>query len=434
MRRTVRIAVLGALTALVAGLAVAAPAQAAGSFYDPPADLPGANGALVKTAPMKLAVQVKTGASTAPLPATATQIMYESTDADGNAVAVTGTYLEPSGSWREGGPRPLVSFAAGTQGQGDGCAPSQTLQQGLVFDSESIAIGYEIPQIYAFLARGIAVVVTDYIGLGMSDRVHSYVVRLDSGHAVLDAARAAKQVPGASVTDASPIGLYGYSQGGGATASAAELAPTYAPELSLKAAHAGAPPADLMEVMKSADGTAIMGVIGFALNGLSQYEPEMQAALAAEITPQGQATLASLSTQCIGDLILRSGTAFTRTSSWTTSGQSLHDLAQRVPAAKAAVDAQKIGRLTPAIPVQIVTGTKDDIVAHGQARQLAVDWCRAGVDVDYDPVIQLASSGGTALNHLGPAITRGAFSRAWLVDRMLGRPWIDDCALIRLQP
>ncbi|MCT9820834.1 lipase [Microbacterium sp. W1N] len=431
MRRPLALAVLGALSL---SLLVAAPAHAAGSFYDPPTSFDAAPGALIKTAPMRLAASVSFGGSVTPLPGTATQIMYGTTDADGRAAAATGVYIEPAKRWTGAGDRPLVSFAAGTQGQGDACAPSRTLQSGIVVSSDAIAIGYEIPSIYSFLARGIAVVVTDYIGLGMTDRVHSYVVRLDSGHAVLDAARAARGLEPASVTDASPIGLYGYSQGGGAVAAAAELAPSYAPELPIRGAFAGAPPADLLEVMNSADGSSLTGVVGFAFNAIAQYEPGLAAVFETELTPQGRDTLARLANACIGDALLTTGTAFTHTSGWTTTGRSFRQLADDIPAVREAVDAQRIGRLKPAVPVQVLTGTKDDIVAHAQAKQLAKDWCAQGVNVTYVPVVQPVGTGGTALNHLGPAITRGVFSQQWLVDRLQSRPVSGNCAALPLLP
>lgn len=431
MRRTVT---WTATIALMFGLFSTAPAHAAGSFYEPPEDLPAPNGALVRTEPMKLAVRVDLGSTTSSLPATATRLMYKTTDATGAPAAATGVYLEPTKRWLRGGDRPLVSFAAGTQGQGDACAPSKTLEKGLVIDSDAIAIGYEIPQIYSFLARGIAVVVTDYIGLGTTDRLHSYVNRLDSGHAVLDAARAALATPGASVTSESPIGFYGYSQGGGAVASAAELAATYAPELPVKGTFAGAPPADLGAVMKSADDTSLTGVIGWALNGLLQYDEEFAAAVEPEISPAGVGILGALSTGCIGDAILTSKTAFTSTSEWTTTGETLHDLYERIPEVAASVDEQRIGALVPNAPVQVLTGTRDDIVEHRQAKTLAADWCASGARVTYVPVVQLAGTGGTALNHLTPAITRSSLSQQWLVDRLIGRSDIPNCGSLKRLP
>ncbi|MCW1007247.1 lipase family protein, partial [Streptococcus anginosus] len=73
-------------------------------------------------------------------------------------------------------------------------------------------------------------------------------------HAVLDAVRAAAQVSGSGVTSTAPVALAGYSQGGGAAAAAAELASDYAPELDLKGAYVGAPPADLVQVADRIDG------------------------------------------------------------------------------------------------------------------------------------------------------------------------------------
>ena len=49
--------------------------------------------------------------------ASGTRIMYRSTDARGNPVAVTGTYFEPDNPWPGNGPRPLISLAVATTGK-----------------------------------------------------------------------------------------------------------------------------------------------------------------------------------------------------------------------------------------------------------------------------------------------------------------------------
>ncbi len=204
----------GAIAAAALGATAASASAAVPSFYVPPTSLPATNGAIVRSQPQPLGASIVIGGVQVWLPAKATKNMYKSTDANGQSVAVTGVYLEPTKAWTGSGPRPLVSYAEGTQGQGDACAPSRTLQNTITVDSGQFSIGYEVPGIYGFLDKGIAVVVTDYIGLGTPDRIHTYVDRLDMGHAVLDAARAALNVSGASVTSASPVGIYGYSQGG----------------------------------------------------------------------------------------------------------------------------------------------------------------------------------------------------------------------------
>ena len=143
-----------------------------------------------------------------------------------------------------------------------------------------ITMGYEELWVATLVARGYAVVVTDYEGLGTPGD-HPYMNRLSQGHALLDAARAAKQLPGTSLTPNGPVALWGYSQGGGASASALELAPSYAPELDLVGAYVGAPPADLTTLLPFIDGSILTGVLGYVLNGMIHSYPQAEAPLRA---------------------------------------------------------------------------------------------------------------------------------------------------------
>lgn len=394
------------------------------AFYHPPAELPAANGALIRSEPLPLGLSIP-GLDGRPMPGTATRLMYRSTDSGGQPVAVTGAYIEPSAAWKGDGPRPLVAVASGTVGQGDQCAPSLSLQYPLRLTDETLSVGYEALAIYRLLSTGAAVVVTDYVGLGTTDRLHTYVNRLDQGHALLDAARAARAVPGASVTAGSRVGLYGYSQGGGASASAAELQPSYAPDVELAGTYAGAPPADLTAVMKGIDGSALAGALAWAVNGFAQADPDLREVVESNINATGRAALEDASTMCVGDAIF--GYGFTRSTRWTTSGQSLGAVIASEPRAQAALDRQRIGGSKPAGPVRVATGVQDDIVPHAQARQLAVDWCRKGAGVTYD-AIELPNLGDKLLtNHLVPLITDQGEAISWLTDRLAGRPASSNC-------
>ncbi len=414
------------------GVARTAAPLSATPFYDPPTKLPAANGALIRSTPAKLAVTIDLPFMHGPLPGTGTLMMYKSTDNNGLPVAVTGTYIEPSAAWPGPGARPLVSFAEGTQGQGDACAPSVGLTKGVVVTGQSINAPYEIPFIYQLLSKGVAVVVTDYVGLGTTDRLHTYIDRLDQGHAVLDAARAARRLPGTSLTKASKLATYGYSQGGGASASAAELAPSYAPDVPLVGSYAGAPPADLTAVTKGIDGTLLTGAIGWALNGFVQSHAALKPILAANVSPAGKTVLTRLSTMCTADAT--GAFAFHHTSEWTTSGKSISDVIAGIPVAKALLADERIGRLKPKAPVRISTGTLDDLVPHAQARQLAVDWCARGAKVDYVPVGQLFPTGGTGLNHIGPAVSDSGAAQQWVLDRFAGKPVTGNCSSVASMP
>ena len=307
--------------------------------------------------------------------------MYRSEDAKGAPVAVTGTYLEPSNPWTGQGARPLVAAAVGTHGQGDQCAPSKLFNTGIEYQFPTdVMVGYESIWVNTLLLNGIAVVVTDYEGLGTPGD-HTYVNREAEAHAVLDSVRAAQQLPNASIPADGPVGLWGYSQGGGAAAAATELKPSYAPELDLKGTYAGAPPADLAATLQQVDGTFLTGVIGYALNGILAQYPEVQPLLDAEINDRGRQMLAATKNQCVAESGLQFG--FQQSSSFTNSGESLSAVLARLPMAQAILDEQKIGKLTPESPVLIQHGRSDDIVPFGQGQQLARDWCGKGATVQF---------------------------------------------------
>ncbi|MEV0480334.1 lipase family protein [Streptomyces sp. NPDC050508] len=399
------------------------------AFYDPPTALPAADGTLVRSEPLPLALSLP--GLDGPLPGTATRLMYKSTDSNGQPVAVTGAYIEPSADWTGDGPRPLVAVAPGTLGQGDQCSASMGLEHPLSLNSQTVSVGYEDLAIYRLLAKGIAVVVTDYVGLGATDRLHTYVNRIDEAHAVLDAVRAARTVPGTSVTAHSPVGLYGYSQGGGATAAAAELQSSYAPDVTLSGTYAGAPPADLTSVTKAIDGSELAGALGWSLNGFLQSDPDLKQLAEAHLNDAGKAALTDLSTMCVADALF--GYAYTKSSSWTTDGQSISDIIASTPALQAFLDEQRIGTLKPSGPVRLATGVSDNLVPHAQARRLALDWCAKGADVTYKAVV-LPSVGSALLNHFAPLLTDQGAAISWLTARLSGKPTASNCWTMPVQP
>ncbi|NEA95814.1 triacylglycerol lipase [Actinospica acidiphila] len=401
------------------------------AFYTPPTELPSGNGTLIRHEPLRLGLSLP-GLNGRRLPGTATRLMYTSTDSNGQPVAITGAYIEPSAGWKGSGPRPLVVVGSGTMGQGDQCAPSLALENPLTLTGQTVSFGYETLAVHRLLATGAAVVVTDYVGLGATDRLHTYVNRVDEGHAMLDAARAARSVPGASVTAASRVGMYGYSQGGGASAAAAELQRTYAPDVPLVGTYSGAPPADLTEVTKGIDGSALAGALGWSINGFAQAAPALREVVEANLNDAGRKALKDISTTCVGDAIL--GYGFTKSTRWTTSGKSVGEIIAGEPAARAVLDDQRLGRLKPTGPVRLATGTQDDIVPHAQARQLAVDWCKKGADVTYKAVA-LPNLGDKLLtNHLVPLLTDQGDAVDWLADRLKGKAARSNCWTMPAQP
>lgn len=392
-----------AISGLIVGAAVSMTppsASAAGDFYTPPATFSAEPGAVIRSQPSPLLLQIP-GVKNQ-WPGTATRIMYTSRYQDGTPAAVTGTVVEPTAPWKGKGPRPTVVLGPGTVGQGDQCAGSKLMSFPLNIDpaKPSIAVNYSALEMNLLLLNGVRVAMTDYIGMG-TPGIHTYVNRAESGHAMLDAARAALHVAGAPAN--SPVGFSGYSQGGGAAASAAELAASYAPDLDVKATYAGAPPADLAKVIDRIDGTFIVGGIGYAINGLTARYPALRPILDRETTPAGRRVLAQVATQCIGDTGLAFG--FQRTTQWTRSGQPLSHVIARNPEAKAVVAEQRIGKLKPNAPVLLEGGINDDVIPYGQVDQLYRDWRGQGADV------RMVTNGippifpGLVVNHALPMLT-----------------------------
>ncbi len=392
--------IAGAVAAACAAAVISpAPDASAADFYTPPASVAGEPGSVIRSQQIPLLLQIP-GASNQ-WPGTARKVMYTSTYQDGKPAAVTGTVVEPTAPWAGKGSRPTVVVGPGTIGQGDQCAASKLMSLPMSIDitKPSIGVNYTAPEMFYMLLNGVRVFVTDYIGMG-TPGIHTYVNRSETGHAMLDGARAALRASGAPAD--APVGFAGYSQGGGAAASAAELAATYAPELNVRASYAGAPPADLAKVIPAIDGSTIAGAIGFAINGLTQRYPLVADVVQRETNSSGKAALKHISTSCIGDIIPAFG--FQQTKNWTRTGETLSSVIARSPVVQKVVGEQRIGRLKPNAPVFLEGGLHDDVIPYGQVAQLAADWRAQGADVRFvtNPTPPILTK--SIVNHVVPML------------------------------
>ena len=225
------------------------------SFYEPPDPVPDdAPGTILRSEPI----------DDAPAGATATRILYTSTDPSGAPIAVSGVVFTPTGPVPDGG-RPTVAWAHGTSGVASRCAPSLEAGGGAI----------RIPELANFLDEGATVVFTDYPGLG-TPGPHPYLVGESEGRAVLDSVRAAQNVVGDDANDKAAI--FGHSQGGHSVVFAAELAPTYAPEVDVVGVAAMAPPTDLAQLMEADQGSA-SGILltAMAIEAWSKFYPDTPA-------------------------------------------------------------------------------------------------------------------------------------------------------------
>lgn len=394
--------------------------EGANAFYMPPEQIPAAPGSVIRREPMDLYVTLPN--IDGPWPGKAERFMYTSTDNNGVPTAVTGMVMEPIAEWTGEGARPAIVIGPGTVGQGDQCAPSRLGSKMLGIDPQkpSIGINYELLFANVMLRDGVRVIMTDYIGLG-TPGVHTYMNRLDQGHAMLDAARAIPALTGQS--DA-PVGFWGYSQGGGAAAAAAELAESYAPDVDVRATFAGAPPADLEAVAGAVQENLIVGVLGYTINGLLERHPESQGPIDEIISPRGQEVLEATRTQCIADSIIEFGAlgaiAPDPTSVMTKDGRNIQEHLRTIPRLKEMTDRQLIGTLRPNAPVLVTNNINDDAIPHDQAQALAERWSDLGADVEFRSVQLPTVADRFAIGHMLPMPLGFLDAKNWLIGKFNG--------------
>ena len=284
-----------------------------------------------------------------PLGAKAYRLVYSSRRVDGAPIAVTGFAYIPAGPAPKGG-WPVLSYAHGTVGLADRCAPSRKLGAAEQF------IGL------AFLGIGMAVVATDYEGLGTPGR-HPYIVGQSEGRGVLDIVRAARQLSSESLSARTLI--WGHSQGGHAALFAGQLAPTWAPELKLLGVVAGAPPSQLTNVADSISDSPYRGYLFMVAAGLAAANPSLD--LNEVLTERGRQLLPVVDTGCNTEVFK----AF--------SADPLDSLVKRdgfrAGPWAAALQANEPGMVRIRAPVLIVHGDRDEQIPVATSAKLLSKLC-----------------------------------------------------------
>jgi len=423
MRWRSAVRVLGALCVGAAGATVAAAPAASASatctapesaVYTPPASVGGTPGTVLACRTTTLP-EVPGG-----IAMKAWQVQYVSTDVGGNPVAVSGTVAVPTAAWTGPGTRPVVSFHFGTLGLGPQCAFSRQLAG--AYQDE-----YEGDQIAAILKAGWAVAATDDVGY-LTGRTHTYMVGHNAGHAMLDAVRAAFQVPGSGLSSGARVGVWGYSQGGAATLWSAQLAASYAPELNLAGAAAGGVPADLRAVAQGSDGGAFAGFSVDATIGLSTAYPRLP--FESVMNDRGRQLATDLRGLCLVGTVTRGAGA--KVEDLTVGGLSYDQLFRLAGPDGVtwgqAVDAQKLGvgigpassgaRYRIGFPVLQYHGLLDEVIPTAVEDAVRTAYCRAGITTRQQTYLadHLLADGQA----IGDVVS-------WFADRFAGRPASGNC-------
>jgi fermentation-respiration switch protein FrsA (DUF1100 family) len=274
---------------LFAALLFAAPAHAAvpsgpagTAFYTPAKAVPSKHGTPIWQRKLTGPAVLKSAKSN-------TLLLYSSTSTAGKAVPVSGIVSVPKGKAPKGG-WPVVSWAHGTTGIADACAPSIV----------GMPATYDQPLMLKWLKAGYAVVRTDYEGLG-TPGAHPYLVGVSEGRSVLDMVRAARSL---NKDIGRSLVIAGHSQGGHAALWAASLSKKWTPELKLKGTLAFAPASNIGEqgalLRTLSTPSGISGLAAMIVRGADIANPAL--GIPNLLSDQAKALYPQIDTKCLGDL------------------------------------------------------------------------------------------------------------------------------------
>lgn len=358
------------------------------AFYQAPQDgnAPTYPGALIR--------QERATDYTLPPGVQAYRILYHSLDATRHDVVSSAVVLVPAGPVPAGG-WPVVAWAHGTSGVARQCAPS--LMKNLYYGNEGL---------FDFPAHGLAVVATDYHGLGTSG-AHQYMNKLAQGYDVIYSVAAARSaVPALGsrwVAD-------GHSQGGMASWSVGEME------------HDIADPGYLGTV--SVSGTINMPDFVHPLpgeGGESFYTPMVAYGLQARYPQFDPRFMLNDAGMTHYDGAVRQGCWYVASALY--DGQSIDSITRKGWLDNKFVQSMfhedAVGRQPLKGPLLVITGGGDVTVPPEGVRATARTACHNHIPLSFTEL--------PGLDHDPTMIQSTAMQIAWIKDRFSGRPAPENC-------
>lgn len=341
------------------------------------------------------------------------KVMYASTSLTGKRIAVTGMVIVPTGKAPAAGWK-LISVAHGTTGVADDCAPSKAdlpKQAGAPFPVSLVRHNYQRFAKVGYLKAGYVLSLTDYEGLG-TPGVHPYLVGRSEARSVLDATRAARQLPAATKVQ-KRFAIWGYSQGGHAAAWADDLARNWTPELRLVGTVAGGPVSEMNLVANTLASTQMSPDLFFMIiAGYTAAYPELHPSQV--LTPAGIRVLKRFGSSCNAFETAAKGrkmSAFVKPG-FDSNTAWQRRLGQNNPGQN--------GEQAPAAPLLILHSNSDEIVPVFLSKTMSDRMCTIGWTVER----RVYHNGKGHVAEASNAMTDGL---TWINARMAGKKPVSTC-------
>jgi pimeloyl-ACP methyl ester carboxylesterase len=214
--------------------------------------------------------------------------------------------------------------------------------------------------------------------------------------------RAARSLAPSELPAEGPAAIIGYSEGGAASAWAAQLQPTYAPDVPLVAVAAGAAAANVETAGPSLDGSFFSFFIAYGGIGYAAAYPELE--LDPYLTPMARANIAAMRESTILQAMMW-GPRFVRASDLTQPN------VLELPEWRARLRENCLGGIAPAAPVLLHHARRDQIVSFAQSLNLRDDWLALGADVRL-----YVTRGG--VDHISGAVAGTPVALDWIGRRL----------------
>ncbi|WP_446221252.1 lipase family protein [Nocardia sp. IBHARD005] len=330
-------------------------------------------------------------------------MLYRTTNLDQLPDTTVGTVLVPDRVAAR--PDRVLSFQCAIDAVPSHCFPSYALRQG------ARALG-AVPQFELFLIgsaleRGWIVAVPDHEGM-----IGAFGAPREPGYRSLDGIRATLGFAELGLDPATPVALFGYSGGGMATSWTAEMAGSYAPELTIVGAAAGSPVGDPASAFLRLNGTLFAGIPAIVVAGLRRISPALDDVLNRTATPAGVRRLAALAGQTTVGAVLRGP----RMDFDDLVTEPLADILAQ-PEIVELLRSLQLGRNAPTMPMFVVQSVGDQLIAVDDVDDQVQRYHAVGAHVTYlrDRLSE----------HLSLAIFAAPLMFDWLDDRFASRPLPD---------
>ncbi|MQY23511.1 lipase family protein [Nocardia macrotermitis] len=366
-------------------------------FLVPPADLGRyAPGAILRTRAVRIGLF-----GLVPQQVSAWQLLYRSTDMNGDAEAAITTVLLPADADPEV-ERPLLAFESAIDATAEQCAPSYALRLGAVAPGSITQLEWML--VAGALRRGWAISIADHEG------PHgNFGAPREPGYRSLDGIRAAVGFAPLDLHARTPVAVWGYSGGGMAGSWLVEMAPSYAPELDIVGAVLGAPVGDPGQVFTDLNGGRFAGFPPIMIAALRRLYPALDELLDAELDAEGRHLL---------DVAARSAPMLALP---RLTGRDVGDYLDRPlaeilaePHMRAMFDDLRLGGHVPNCPILLIQPVNDQVINVRAIDEQVARYRRGGANVTY---LRDRLSEHFSLLPLATPLTLD-----WLADRIAGRP------------